>query len=669
MNFAAHRFPLIFFFALTLVCLSPIPGAAQPQLLEKRGSPEITRSTPVRTEGLLFAGSQPFDMVHYDLDLHFAMKTADMGGTVTMSLVPTTVLSTLTLNAVDLQLDSIQVNGIPVTTGVTFSGEDFVFTLPFQAAVGETLTVAIQYHRPPGLSRPSGRQGYYYFVPDTAGLLGLPDTLGYTMSEPSDARFWLPCYDEPWDKATLDLRATVPAGFIAASNGVLLGTMPNSDGTVTWHWKENHQIATYLIAVTISKWAVSSYPFVRGPGDTIPVQYYVWRPDSSRCASYLPTVAMMIGNLSKLFGPYPFDKYGMTGVAPFLYGGMEHQTITTLARSVETDESVVVHELGHQWWGDDVTCGQWQDIWLNESFASYVEALWKESLGGAAALHQYMVFEFENFQYGSWQGTIYDPVEQGFGIFPTSVYSKGAWVLHTLRGVVGDSVFFASLRAYRARYEGGAAVTDEFRGIVESVSHRDMRWFFDEWIFGKGWPQYAIRSSYTGGAVQLTIYQQQDTTWPTFTMPIQLRALADGHDTTFVVQDSLRSQTFVQPLSFAPDSIAFDPGDWILKQMVNGPTGVTSQAPGRPLVASLEQNFPNPFNPTTVISGQWTVNSVIRLAIYDVLGREVALLADGMYPAGRYSFRFDGSKLSSGVYFYRLTAGKFSDTRSMTLVK
>ena len=618
---------------------------------------------------ILYTGSQPFDVIHYDLNLNFAMTTGAMGGKVIMTIVPTKTLNSLTLNELGLLLDSLKVNGVPVTSGISIANEEFSFNLPSSAAAGESLSVAIWYRRPAGVSQITGRQGYYYFFPDSAGLRDLPDTLGYTMSEPLDARCWLPCYDEPWDKATLELRATVPAGFIAASNGVLLGTTHNADGTVTWHWRENHQIATYLIAVTISKWTVSTYPFVRSPGDTVPVQYFVWRPDSAACASYLPTVARMIGNLSTLFGPYPFDKYGMTGITPFAYGGMEHQSITTLYRGNETNESVVVHELGHQWWGDNVTCGLWQDIWLNESFASYIEALWKESLGGAEALRQFMVSQFEYFDYGSWQGAVYDPEGQGFGYFPQSVYSKGAWVLHGLRGVIGDSLFFASMRVYRARFQGGAAITEDFQDVVDSVSHRDMGWFFNEWIYGNGWPTYGFHWSSGGGTVHLTIAQLQDTTWPTYKMPIQIRALAPGKDTTFIVLDSLRVQSFIQPLSFAPDSIAFDPNTWILKQMGSFTTGVNSGVPGVPMVADLEQNYPNPFNPTTVISGQWSVTSVVRLAVYDILGREVAVVAHGSYPAGKYSFTFNASALSSGVYFYRLTAGSYTAVRKMLLIR
>ena len=636
---------------------------------EKQGSAfnAVQRATVINP--IAYTGPQPFDMIHYDLDLHFAMATADMGGTVTMILIPRASFKSLTLNEVQLQLDSIAVNGVPVMSGVTYSGETFTIPLPFQTTAGETLSVSIRYHRPPGLSRDSNRQGYYYFVPDTLGLQNLPDTLGYTMSEPSDARFWLPCYDEPWDKATLELRARVPAGYTAASNGKFVGTTANTDGTVTWHWREDHQIATYLMAVTISKWRVITLPFERSPGDTVPVQYYVWRDDSLDCANHLPTVVRMIQNLSHFFGPYPFDKYGMTGVTPFNYGGMEHQTITTLHRAYVTYDPVVVHELGHQWWGDDVTCGTWEDIWLNESFASYAEALWQESLSGPAALRAYMTSSFEDFAYGSWQGTIYDPVDQGFGYFPISVYSKGAWVLHMLRGMVGDSSFFGSLRSYRTRYHGAAAITDEFRAVVDSVSKTNTEWFFDEWIYGRGWPKYEIAMQYALGQANFTVFQRQDTTWQTFRMPIQVRAAGEGKDTTFVILDSLRVQSFAQALSFTPDSIVLDPDNWVLKQIVSAPTSVSPASSALPARVTLEQNYPNPFNPTTVVSGQLTADSWVKLEVYDLLGRKVSTLADGRLRAGRFAFVFDARGLASGVYFCRMTAGSLTQVRAMTLAR
>ena len=315
-------------------------------------------------------------------------------------------------------------------------------------SVGDTLRIEISYRRVHGYPRPSSRQGYYFFR-DT---IGLPANLGYTFSEPSDARFWFPCYDEPWDKATAEMNITVPDGYVAASNGRLLATASNGNGTATWRWREDHQIATYLMCITASRFRVSTFPYVSAQGDTIPLQYFTWQSDSAGAAAFLPTVRQMVSRYSELYGEYPFDKYGMSSIVPFVYLGMEHQTMTTLNRYVQTDPRTVSHELAHQWWGDNVTCGTWADVWLNESFATYSEALWRESTGGFLALKSYMKDTLDGFRFGSWQGAVYDPLGQGFNLFDQVVYSKGGWVLHTLRGVLGDSLFFRSLSAYRRTF-------------------------------------------------------------------------------------------------------------------------------------------------------------------------------------------------------------------------
>ncbi len=619
----------------------------------------------LRRDHLQYVGPQPFDVTHYRLDLTFAMTSEAMGGTVTMFVVPRRGIDSLTLNSAQLAIDSVLVNGVPRSSSVDPAHEEFSVLLGSTAHAGDTLKVAISYRRLPGLRRPSHRLGYYWYP---APLV--PENLGYTMSEPSDARLWMPCYDQPWVKSTAEIHATVPAGYVAASNGKLLGTSANADGTVTWHWQEQHRVATYLLAVTISRWAVTSLPLALAPGDTIPVQYYVWQPDSAQCAAYLPTVARMISSLGKLFGSYPFEKYGMAGVAPFSYGGMEHQTITTLARSYEDSEFIVVHELSHQWWGDLVTCGTWKDVWLNESFATYGEALWSESKGGNAALKQYMNDVLQQFDYASWRGAVYDPESQGFALFAQSVYSKGAWVLHTLRGVLGDSLFFGSLRAYRAKYQEAAAVTDDYLAVIDSVTGRHMGWFFQEWVYGPGWPQYAPRFTYANGMMTLTISQMQESAWPTFRMPISVRAFGPGgRDTLFTVLDTARVQRFSLALATAPDSVVLDPDGWILKQVVPGlASEVAAESPRPPAQFGLEQNYPNPFNPQTVLEFTLPTAGKVRLAVYDLLGREVARLADGVMAAGRHSVVFDGSRLASGVYLARLE-GTGVSVRKIALVR
>ncbi len=614
-----------------------------------------------------YEGPQPFDMLSYKLDINLAMTNNALQGKSLMTMKLKRNVDSLVLNSVGLSLDTVRVDGILKIARIDTTTETFTINLNGRRNAGDTLRIEIAYRRTQGYRRPSSRQGYYFFR-DT---IGLPSNLGYTFSEPSDARFWMPCYDEPWEKATAEMNLTIPTGYIAASNGKLLGTTNNGNGTVTWRWQQNQPITTYLMCMTVSRFSVSTIPYIKSSGDTIPLQYYAWNAppfvDSAWTAAFLPTVRQMVTAYSNLFGEYPFDKYGMTAIVPFGYLGMEHQTLTTMNRYYATDQRVVSHELSHQWWGDNVTCGTWADIWLNESFATYSEALWREHLGGMDSLKKYMRDTLSGFQWGSWQGAIYDPVGQGFNLFDQVVYTKGGWVLHTLRGVVGDSTFFRILRAYRNKYQGKSAVTAELKVVADSVVGSDMGWFFNQWIYGKGWPKYASRFTWAADTISLTIQQQQEATSPTYRMPMRVRAYYGANRRDYVVQDSLRAQVFRLPLTSQPDSVVLDPDGWILKQIV-APTSVGEEE-SEPAEFRLYQNYPNPFNPQTTLSFVIGHLSLATLKIYDVLGKEVATLLNEVKQPGEYALQFDASSISSGVYYYQLRAGSFVQTKKMILLR
>lgn len=429
-------------------------------------------------------------------------------------------------------------------------------------------------------------------------------------------------------------------------------------------------IAPYLMAVTASRFVIASKPYMRGPGDTVPLEYYVWPADSAVTAAYLDDVHEMVSGLASIFGPYPFDKYGMVCVVPFGYGGMEHQSITTLNRYLKTDERVVVHELAHQWWGDLVTCATWPDIWLNESFATYSEALWQELKAGPAALRSYMLTGLLHFYYGSWQGAVYDPEGQGFNLFDDVVYSKGAWALHTLRGAVGDSVFFRSLHAYRARHAGGNATTAQFQAVVDSVAGSSTAWFFDAWVRGKGWPAYRVQRVQTGDTLRLTVSQTQSASWPVFPMWLEVRMQGGGRDTTVRIWNDARSTTYAFRPGFTADSVILDPQDRVLKQVTYLATAMQEE-PRVPERMTLEQNYPNPFNGSTVIrfSAGDAAGARVRLAVHDVLGREVAVLYDGPGTVGERTVSFDASGMASGIYVYTLQAGQRRQARPMVLIR
>jgi hypothetical protein len=275
--------------------------------------------------------------------------------------------------------------------------------------------------------------------------------------------------------------------------------------------------------------------------------------------------------------------------------------------------------------------------------------------------------ELQHFYYGSWQGAVYDPEGQGFNLFDDVVYSKGAWVLHTLRGVMGDSAFFPTLAAYRSKYAGRSVTTEEFRAVADSVTGQDISWFFRQWIYGPGWPVYSLNSARTGDSLTVTINQLQTAGWPTYRMPIPIRAYGAGRDTTFTVLNDRRTQTFRVPLSFAPDSVVLDPDGWILKQVAKPSTPVVQKA--LPAVLALEQNFPNPFNPATNIRFHLPARGFVRLEVFNLLGSRVALLEEGEREAGGHLVVLDGTGLSSGVYVCRLMADGSVRTIRMLLLR
>ncbi len=389
----------------------------------------------------------------------------------------------------------------------------------------------------------------------------------WSLSEPEGARIWFPCKDRPDDKATAEMVYTVPQTYTATSNGLLTGvTTDTGAGTKTYTWVENYPLASYLISVAAYPYSAFSDTYVPIGGGTMPVDYYVYPEDLAKAqVSFTPTVAM-IGFYAATFGEYPFvdEKYGMT---EFEFGGaMEHQANTSYGRGLingtHTNDRIIAHELSHQWWGDAVSPRIWADVWLNEGFASYSEALWEEHLNGAAAYRTYMN---QKFYRTTWSGPVYNPTN----LFGTTVYYKGAWVQHMLRHVVGDAAFFQSQRNWFENHKYGVGDTAGYRAEVEAAAGgADLAWFFDEWVYGLGMPSYrwSWSAANTGGGYRLYVrVDQVQTTAPAFRMPIDLDVTTASGTVRYVIQDSLASQDFQIPLAEAPTTVALDPDDWILK--------------------------------------------------------------------------------------------------------
>jgi aminopeptidase N len=513
----------------------------------------------ILAEGTL--AQSEYDAKYYKLDLNLNDTTQIISGSVYMyaqALVNSFV--NLELNFFDnpqMYIDSIKTN----YSSLTFSWYSDIIHITLDHPYNqEPFDVTVYYH---GHPLEGGLQSFDW---SSHGSPSVP--VISTLSEPYFAQAWWPCKDMPIDKAdSADINITVRSDLIVASNGLLREVIDHGT-TKTYKWHEKYPITTYLIMIATTNYTIFSnwYHPIAGP-DSMEVRYYVYPEYLSQAQSLYPVTPSMIQFYANTFGEYPFveEKYGM---AHFTWGGaMEHQTCTSILYSWYS-EYVIAHELSHQWWGDYITCQNWHHIWLNEGFASYCEALWYEHLSGIGYYHTYM--GYMKFTSG---GTIYIQDTTNVNIiFGNIVYDKGAWVLHMLRHVAGDSTFFDILRSYYSdpRYAHGSALTEDFQGICEDVSGMDLDYFFQEWIYGTYYPKYRYSWIYeSAGSGYYDVYlhiDQTQTTPPThFTMPVDVTLNAGGSDTTFVVFNDPRHKDFQLRVYGAPSNLRLDKDEWILR--------------------------------------------------------------------------------------------------------
>jgi aminopeptidase N len=602
------------------------------------------------------------DALYYRLGLTLHVSTASLTGQVTVRarvVADSTHAMLLDLSG-SMVLDSVRTGDQRLN--VTRYLQSFEVQLPRFFHSGEIITVEVFYHGWPVAS------GFGSFAFTTVS--GQPWV--WSLSQPYGARDWWPCRDHPLDKAdSVDIAVTCPSGLRVGSNGKLVSVTNNGDGTSTHTWSERYPIATYLVSIAVSNYAAFSNWYVYSPTDSMEVLNYVLPEHLARAQQQLPKTVEMLGSFSTLFGPYPFlkEKYGHS---EFGRGGaMEHQTMTS---TTTFEEDVVSHELAHQWFGDLITCATWQDLWLNEGFATYSESLWREARYGKAEYWQ-LITERMNSAKNA-RGTLFktdtSSVADLFAV--TGVYAKGASVLHMLRHVVGDSTFFRILKAYVAdeRFRYGSATTAGFRSVCESTAGRDLGWFFSEWVYGESYPRYTLRwaaaEAHDSIRVTASISQTELTSLPSvFQMPVDLRFSANGLDTTIVVFNSRAEETFEFVLPFIPNQAEIDPDGWILRD-------VLPANPLLPEMAQLDRNYPNPFNAGTTITMRLPGRTYAAIRIYDILGRRIATLSAGVEEPGTHTVRWEGkddagSPAASGVYIARLETNAHTVARKLLLLR
>ena len=601
-----------------------------------------------------------WDVVSYDLALTVDPMAQTLQGVVGCTAVVTTTepLATLDLDLADgMTVSSVTSDGVPAA--FTHASDLLSITLDRVYSQSDTVRVVATYQ-----GNPAG-DAFSWSEYDSQPLI-------WTLSEPYGARTWWPCKDTPDDKAdTIDLRVTVPDGLIAASNGALLSDSVNG-GWRTYHWQETHPIATYLVSLAIHPYTVLEDIWEYAPGQTMPVVQYVMSDRMPQISEVLEATIPMLQVLSDGFGLYPFtdEKYGH---ACFDWGGgMEHQTLCSLYYGVTTNwHFLIVHELAHQWWGDLVTCASFHHIWLNEGFATWSEAYWYEQTEGEAAYHQDMA---SKAYYGP--GTIYvaDPTDVHIIFDHDLTYDKASWVVHMLRGVLGDEDFFAVLQAWRQQFAYRSATTADFQQVCEQIWGGDLSWFFQEWIYGQYFPRYDTRwyarSAGDSTEVEIMIRQTQQNLGGLFTMPLTIRVVTDQATWDRRLWNDSEAQLYQLTVAGTVQDVVLDPDNWVLQQSTCSMTDVPStSAPPYTMRA-----WPNPFNPSTTISFELPASGPVELAVYDVKGRRVRILVSARREAGSHEVAWDGRdergrRLPSGIYFCRLETMRGLLTRKVTLVE
>jgi hypothetical protein len=538
------------------------PTAAERRLLHGRRDPVRDEEMARALEAASLAPGSPVDVERYTLALKVIPPPVKrVEGTVRLEArVLTSGLTRLDVGLYDVMaIGSIRSGAVPLA--YTRAANTVAITLDRAYAAGDLVDVTITY----GGTPPSAGYGAFRFGTHDNGTQPIISTL----SQPTYAPVWWPCIDHPADKAIVQMDVNVPGDLVAVSNGVLAGTVAEPDGTVTYQWRSGYPISTYLVSLAISNYATwtETYQPVTG-GPPMPVQHWVYPEHLSAAQTDLSVTVPMLEFFSTKFVEYPFadEKYGH---AIFNFGGgMEHQTATSygasLIKGTHQYDWIVAHELAHQWWGNSVSPASWDDIWLNEGFATYSEALWWEHRYGAAGLRAYA----GSLDTRPFCGTVLAPT---CGLFSNTVYDKGGWVMHMLRRVTGDEAFFEGLRDYERAHHLSNASTADFQAAMEAASGIDLDDFFTQWLTRAGEPTFewgwTAAATPSGWVTYVRLDQIQG--GAPFKVPVDLLVVtASGSVKVTLDVTSTSTEAVLPPLASQPTQVIFDPDQWLLETNV-----------------------------------------------------------------------------------------------------
>ncbi len=566
------------------------------------------------------AETEKYDVHYYFLDLNMTNTTTTLSGVVEIHASTRESLDSALIELYDdFTINSIEVNGVPTT----YFRADSRVKIPVNADANETFVLTIDYNGTPptAATNPLGGGG---MTNDTSPSWG--NQVTWSLSEPFSAYEWFPVKQSLRDKAdSCAMHVTVPTACKAGSNGVLEQVVDLGNGTHRFEWKHRHPIDYYLISVAVAEYV--EYNVTANPSNSGPVliQNFIYDNPATlpNFQEEIDETVDFVELFAELFGPYPFadEKYGHC-MAP-LSGGMEHQTMTTQGFF---EAGLTAHELAHQWWGDNVTCASWADIWVNEGFASYAEYLMKQNLypgqqnGDMLDRHDYVMSELNG---SVW---VEDSLNAGRIFSGRLTYDKGASIVHTLRFLINDDdLFFDGLQEYQEIYADSTATGLDFIHVMEDITSMDFTNFMEEWYFGEGYPTYSTRWNMNDNDLHIRVSHTVSAplVTPFFTNDLEIRFDRTGSpDTTIRFEITGNEDYFIIPnAGNIVNVLTIDPANWIINR-----TGSNVHDENFVINVGIDEEeleqvsiYPNPSNGPVTVAMQ--TEGDYTLTVFDTRGR------------------------------------------------
>ncbi len=641
-------------FAISILCMGQEihPCAKKHFMQQRKGG---TKVLPTYLQNA-------YDVKWYFLNLHAENDTVALSGDVTIKArVLWQTMDTFSFHLHSAyMIDSVKVNGI-TKTWINRDNERLIPELAFHKE--EVFEIQIFYHG----SMSSSGVSFSGIKSKRDTDFGTDFNVTWTLSEPNNAYEWFPVKQDLTDKAdSVWVFVTTSNTNKVGSNGILTAVVPLPNNKIRYEWKSHYPIVYYLISIAVANYQdYSIYAKFPQTQDSILIQNYVYNTPSCLALTKrgMDETKNMLEFFTEIYGPYPFkkEKYGHS-LAP-MEGGMEHQTMTTLSTF---SGWMVSHELGHQWFGNNVTCASWEYIWLNEGFATYSDLLWNEYVNGREAA-------FLNFYNNAMQrvmsqpgGSVYVPIgkiDDEERIFNSRLtYNKGASLVHMIRFLLdSDELFFRVLRTYQQRFADGTAVLDDFKGVLEELSEKDFTIFFNQWFFGEGYPTFNIL--WEQNENQFIISSEQITSTsitPLFKTPFPIRIhYNDGSSEIKILyqEESRLIDSFPLPNGIQVDSVIFDPDHWILAQnnVMNAPIGISKTVKGKDFII-----YPNPAKDIVCIQFNESTLEKKDIKILDASGRIILhKITD------KSNLQLDISFMTKGIYFMQICTDKGTSIRKL----